>query len=412
MRATVEIASLDDEGVGSVEHEGRELLVAGTFPGDRARVEVEHSSPHGRKSWGRLVAIERPSPDRVQPVCLATGRCGGCPLGALAYPAQLAWKETHVSRLVGPSLPIFASPRPVGYRNHAKLVHGRAHGRRALGGYAPRSHELVDLAGCRVVEPVLEEVRAALLDALGSREVETAAVPHVVLRSNHAGEVLVTLVGTVPDALAELHAAHPAIVGVCANDGPRKNAIFGAGTRTLWGRGELDERVGDVTLHLSPTAFFQVNRDVAAAIYAAIDGWIPDGARVADVYSGIGGIALTLAHGREVVGVEVNAAAVADATRAAQGRARFLVADAARGLAGLGTLDALVINPPRKGVEPAVIDAIASAAPARIAYVSCNPVSLARDLTRLPAYTVESIRAYDMHPQTAHVETLVLLRRT
>ncbi|MEO6952787.1 MAG: 23S rRNA (uracil(1939)-C(5))-methyltransferase RlmD [Polyangia bacterium] len=414
MRTTVDIVDLDDEGLGRAEHEGRALLVAGALPGDRVRVEVEHTSPHGNKSWGRLLALELASPDRVQPVCPATGRCGGCPLGALAYPAQLAWKEARVARLVGPSLPMFASPRPVGYRNHAKLVFGRTGGRArdrlALGGYAPRSHELVDLAGCRVVEPVLEEVRAALLDALLARNVDPMIVPHVVLRSNHAREVLVTLVGRVPDELEALREAHPAIVGVCANDGPRGNAIFGAITRTLWGRGELDERIGDVTLHVSPTAFFQINREVAAALYAAIDAWIPAGARVADVYSGIGGIALTLAHGREVVGVEVNEAAVADATRAARGRARFIADDAARGLTTLGRVDAVVINPPRKGVERSVIDAIRAASPERIAYVSCNPVSLARDLALLPGYVVESTRAYDMHPQTAHVETLALLR--
>ena len=407
----MDITDLDDDGLGRANHADREMLVAGALPGDRVRVEVEHASPHGKRSWGRLLGLERPSPDRVAPVCPATGRCGGCPLGALAYPAQLAWKAALVERTVGPSLPIVPSPRQVGYRNHAKLVYGRAHGRLTLGGYAPRSHHLVDLAGCRVIEPVLEEVRAALLAALIERDVEPAILAYVVLRANHAGQVLVTLVGTVSDALGELHAAHPAIVGVCANDGPDGNAIFGRTTRTLWGARELDDRVGTVLLHLSSTAFFQINRDVAAAIYAAIDAWTAAGTRVADVYAGVGGIALTLAPGRDVVGVEVNAAAVADASRAARGRARFIADDAARGLGTLGTLDALVVNPPRKGVERPVVDAIEDASPAQIAYVSCNPVSLARDLALLPAYELESVRAYDMHPHTAHVETLALLRR-
>lgn len=408
MRISLTVDDLDEDGLGCGRHEGATVHVFGALPGDRALVDVEHRSPHAPRAWGRLVALERPSPDRVSPSCPATGRCGGCPLGALRDTAQLAWKATQVA---GATHPIVPSPKSLGYRNQSKLVFGRLRGAPTLGAFAPRTHQVVDITGCRVVEPVLEEVRAALLPALEDvtpydEKTHTGDLAYVLLRSNWRGEVLVTLVG--PNVPAISRAVHPAIAGVCANDGPRGNAIFGAATRVLDGAGELEERVGEVQLLLSPTAFFQVNRDVAALIYAAIDAWIAPDARVADLYAGVGGIARTLAaRGRPVVAIESNTDAVRDAQRVPSS-VRFMAGDAATSPLDI---DAIVVNPPRKGLSTELCTALNASRAGQLAYVSCDPRTLARDLGRLGAYTAERIQPYDMHPQTAHVETLALLRR-
>jgi len=406
VRVSLDVNDLDDEGLGCGQHEGATVHVFGALPGDRALVEIEHRSPHAPRAWGRLVSLERASPDRVPPSCAATGRCGGCPLGALRYAAQLAWKKVD-----GQTHPIVASPRPLAYRNQSKLVLARVRGAPVLVAFAPRTHHVVDVAGCHVVEPVLEEVRASLLPALADvtpydEKTRAGQLAYVMLRSNWRGQVLVTLVG--PDVPAIDRDAHPAIAGVCANDGPRGNAIFGPTTRVLDGAGELEEQVGDVRLLLSPTAFFQVNRDVAALVYGAIDAWIAPDARVADVYSGVGGIARTLAaRGRDVVAIEANADAVRDAQRVPSS-VRFVVGDAAGSPLDA---DAVVVNPPRKGLGQDLCTAL-NASPARqLAYVSCDPQTLARDLARLTSFTIERLQPYDMHPQTAHIETLAFLRR-
>jgi len=226
-------------------------------------------------------------------------------------------------------------------------------------------------------------------------------------------------------AAKSLRAEVPAVRGVVLHVNDASSAaIFRAGgpaDLVLDGADALAERVGDVRLRLSARAFFQINRSASARLYAeaaAAAGAAP-GRRVVDLYSGVGGIALTAAlRGAEVVGVETAAAAVADARRSAEesglaGRARFLVGDAADGLAAarrlLGRIDVLVVNPPRKGLSPASRAAVLRATPPRLVYVSCGPRSLATDLDVLvgAGYRVDGIQPFDLLPGTPHVETLV-----
>ena len=436
---TLEVTDLDDEARGVASHEGAAVHVAGAWPGETVRAELEHRSPHKPEAWARLLTVDRGCAARVAPVCPATGRCGGCPLGTLSYEAQLAYKQARLVKAVAgiegaaPG-PIVASPAPLRYRSFAKLVYGPSDAGVCLGGYAPRSHALVDLAGCQVVTPTIEAVRAALVIALRALEVvpydETSGqglLSYVALRENARGEVLGTLVGTDLDALATLAprllAAHPALVGIAGNLRARGNAIFGAETRTIAGLAELQEQVGAASLLLSPTAFFQVNRAIAARIYGDLADAIVSGIRGAtvDLYAGVGGITQTLAARgvTALVGIEVNPAAARDASRAAErGKlaARFVATDAAAGLrteAERGAIDTIIVNPPRRGLDEAVRTAISAARPAQLAYVSCDPDSLARDLAILVAggLRVRQLGAYDMHPQTAHIETLAILAR-
>ena len=430
------VVTLDDEGRGVGPLGDVMVHVPGALPGELVDVTIEHRSPHRPQAFARLRSVLHPSPSRVAPVCPATGRCGGCPLGMLDYEVQLTTKHDRAAGLLAtvPGAPplagIVRSPRAVGYRGQAKLVYGypRADAAPCLGAYAPRSHQIVDLAGCRVVEPVLDEVRRAVLSELTKRGVEphdertgTGTLAYVVLRANAAGEVLATFVGPDLDALAPLASllgAHPALVGVAANLRPQGNAIFGRTTRTLAGKSEIVERVGGIELRLSPTAFFQVNRDIATALYAEVAERMRDAAGlVVDAYAGVGGIALTLSRaGAEVLGIEVNADAVREATSAAHTLglpARFVVADAAAGLREVASVDALVVNPPRRGLDRAMLDVIADKQPRQVAYVSCDPATLTRDLRILveQGLRITHVRAFDMHPQTAHIETLAILER-
>lgn len=452
-RLGITCADLDDQGAGVGVADGTRIHVAGALPGERVAAVVEHVSPHARRAWARLVTVEAPAAARVAPACPAFGACGGCLLQHLAYPAQLTWKHNRVARAFAatPALadvqidPCVASPRPLGYRNKSKLVAARASDRAdgglVLGAYAPRTHDVVDLAGCRIAEPPLDETATALralLEQAGVRPYDeqrlTGDLRHVVLRANHAGCVLaVWVVARRLESGVELarsfRAARPEVIGVVEHENQtRGNAIFSEpgpkGERILDGAGEIEEQisVGDraVRLKLSPGAFFQANRGVAGLAYAALERAlaVTGGERVVDAYCGVGGIALTLARrAREVTGVESHAGAVADAIASAARNeirnARFLAGDAAQTLAAIDRADVVVLNPPRKGCAPAVLAEVARLAPRAIAYLSCDPETLARDLAVLASHghRPTAVTPFDMLPHTAHIETLAILTR-
>jgi 23S rRNA (uracil1939-C5)-methyltransferase len=440
-RIELECVDLDDDGAAVGACGELQVHVAGAAPGERVEAELAHRSPHRPEAWARLVRVLAPAAARVAPACAAYGACGGCVLEHLAYEAQVAWKGARLARALAPS-PVDAcvpSPQPLGYRNRSKLVYGLdEHGRAVLGAYAPRSHRLVDLVGCRVAAPPLDEVAGVLRDLLAAHAVapfdeqaRTGTLRYAVLRVNHAGAVLATLVTAArawpdgPSLARALRAARAEVVGVVQNVNPtRGNALYGADEVVLDGAATIEERVGAVRLRLSSTAFFQINRAIAERLYgdaraaAGLDRGRGGGAEVVDAYAGVGGLALTLAAGAAtVIGIEENPAAVADAQASAAlngaENARFLVGDVGARLGELARADVVVLNPPRKGCAPAVLDAVARLGPRRVLYVSCAPDTLARDLAHLAArgYAVVDVTPYDMLPQTPHVEALAVMRR-
>jgi 23S rRNA (uracil1939-C5)-methyltransferase len=444
--------ALDETGAGLAQAaSGSEQLLVhmvGVLPGERVRVRLDHLSAHrrgdAREAWAGLLEVLAPSADRVETSCPAYGACGGCTLMGLAYPAQLAWKRERVlGKLASyPALaamtvePCVPSPCILGYRNQAKYVFGRAHdsGRLVLGAFAPRSHDLVDLAGCQVVEPVLDDARQALLAVLLENSVEpfdeilrTGVLRYTVLRATAAGQVMATLVS----ARAEWPAADvvagalcqrcPAVTSVILNvNASTGNALLGEHERVLVGQASVEDTLAQVRVRLSSRSFFQANRQVASEIYRAIVAAVPDGiARAVDVYAGACGIALSLvAKAGEVVAIEENSAATQAAASflAEQGgdahRVRVMTGDAARCLADISAAGFVVLNPPRRGCSAEVIAAVVRLRPQLLAYLSCDPRTLARDLAVLAGAGAQVVRVipFDMMPHTPHVETLALVR--
>jgi 23S rRNA (uracil1939-C5)-methyltransferase len=425
---------LDPDGAGIV------FLSAGD---ETLRVHLEHVRQSVREAWGEMLAIREPSPERVAPICSVASACGACTLMPLAYPAQLVWKREQVVAQFDayPELKGIAvedcipSPRTAGYRNQAKYVYGPAHesGKLVLGAYGRRSHRIVDLAGCCLVEPVLEDARRALLAILIEGKVapfdevrRTGVLRYVVMHATGAGEVLVTLVASQPDwqdaasvALA-LARACAAVVGVVLNvNASAGNALLADQERPLWGRTTIEDSVGDVRVRLSSRSFFQVNREVATRIYQDVVALAPASiTRAVDVYAGAAGFALSLAgRSREVVAIEENPAAVQTAGAfiaelATTEHLRLVTDDAAHGLAGVDAADFVVLNPPRKGCAATVLAEVLRLRPRALAYVSCDPRTLARDLALLVrgGARIERAIPYDMMPHTPHVETLALVR--
>jgi len=449
---TVTCDDLDEEGAATGEvREGEEdvpvrVHVAGALPGETVVAAIDHRSPHRPEAWASLRELVAPSPHRRPPACRAYGPCGGCVLEHLAYEEQLNWKTARVRALAAaepalrdvPVAACVAAPRPLGYRNRSKLACARERdGALLLGAYAPRSHAMVDLVGgCRIAEPPLDDVAVVARDVLAQAGVVpydehtvTGDLRHVVLRVNHRGEVLVALItarrtwAEGPAVAAALRAARPEITGVLQNVNPsRGNAIYGAEDLLLSGAPTLEDQIDGVRLRLSPRAFLQANRDVAALAYRAIAGAARLTGRetIVDAYAGVGGIALTLApRAFAVIGIEENGAAVDDATASAAlngiAHARFVSGDVAPRLAELAQAglcpDVVVLNPPRKGCAPAVLTEVVRLAPRTILYLSCDPATLARDLGWLAAhgFPTRSLTPFDMLPHTPHIEVLAVV---
>ena len=293
----------------------------------------------------------------------------------------------------------------------------------------------MDLSGCTVIEPALDDVTRVLRELLETFAVApyderrlAGSLRYVVLRANARREVLVTLVIVADSffpvgvAIAQaLRDRRPNVVGVVANVNPtRGNAIYGADERTLAGSPVIEDELGGVRLRVSSRAFFQANRQVAEAAYAAIAraARLTGRERVVDAYAGVGGIALTLApRALSVVGIEEHASAVADAVASAAlndaRNARFVVGDVAGELQRLEAADVIVLNPPRKGCARAVLERSAALGARTIAYLSCAPETLMRDLAILAGlgYRTDVMTPFDMLPHTPHLEALAILER-
>lgn len=434
---------LDDAGHGVGVADDVRVHVADLLPSEMAEIEIDHVSPHRPEAWGHIETRTGPtSADRVRPACPAFGACGGCAWQALAYPAQLARKRARVrAALAGLAEleSIVPSPTELGYRNKGKYVIAAApNDRTILGAYQPRTHRVVDTAGCRVVEPVIDRLARLIAERFTASGLPphdeqhgTGVLRHAVIRTSAAGQALICVITTSaarPSELlpiAEALATDPDVAGVswAVNDRPG-GAIFdtrAAPPTTLAGVATVPEPLFGAEVALDATSFFQINRAQAHRMYAALAELTGAGehTRAIDLYCGVGGIAFALAAaGATVIGIELHAPAVAaanDAARAAglETRVQFRTGRAADLAALAANADLLVVNPPRKGLDAETRAAIVALAPPMLAYVSCNPESLARDLGVLSeaGYAVARARAYDLMPGTAQVETLVICRR-
>jgi 23S rRNA (uracil1939-C5)-methyltransferase len=418
--------------------QGRPVTVVGGLEGERVEATLIHVSGRGR----RFARVERVlgarSPDRVPSPCPHFLRCGGCDLLHVSAPRVAQMKAEHVAatlRAAGVEAdvaPLAAAPRGDGYRALAKLVVGPGG---ALGAYAAYSHDVVDLAGCRVHAPVLEAIAAEVRAAIAAEPALAAGLRYVVLRgaildATPARRVVVTLVAWTADApvvralgLALGARADVARVVLHVNAQPGDALLDHAqADEVLVHHAWPEERLGDVVQSLESGAFAQVNPAMAARLYAEAVAWADArGRRALDLYAGSGGLTLTLlAQGAaHVTAVERVPAATAALARAAERlgveptRLDVATADVAAWLAaGDAPLpERVIVNPPRRGLGPEVTARLVARGLDTLVYVSCAPDSLARDLAALGP--LEAVRAapFDLFPGTRHVETIVFARR-
>jgi 23S rRNA (uracil747-C5)-methyltransferase len=363
------------------------------------------------------------------------GACRSCTLMGTPYEAQLAGKLAHAREMLAawPEaewLPPVAS-RPEGFRNKAKMVVGGTVERPTLGILDAR-HRGVDLTGCGVLAGGLRAAFppiAAFITRAGLTPYDVPArrgeLKHVLLTESPAGELMLRFVlrstealGRIRTHLPTLLADLPQLAVATVNLLPEHKAVLeGDEELPLTTNQTLAMPLGEVVLYLRPGSFFQTNTAIAGALYAQAREWLDEvtPASVWDLYCGVGGFALHVAApGRRVHGIETSAAAVESARQSAAeaglADVTFAVGDATA-LTAADVPDAVIVNPPRRGLGDPLCATLEASGVATIIYSSCNAVTLARDLAAMPAYLPRRIRLFDMFPQTGHYEAMVLLTR-
>ncbi|MBE9040246.1 23S rRNA (uracil(1939)-C(5))-methyltransferase RlmD [Oscillatoriales cyanobacterium LEGE 11467] len=447
----VVIEDLTDTGDGVGRWNDRVVFVPDTVPGDRVLVRLVRVKR--QYANGKLHELLDESPHRQRPNCIVADKCGGCQWQQIRYDCQLEAKRRQVTqtlaRIGGMSEPpIDSLPVPsdeLGYRNKATYPLARSsQGRVQAGYYQKGSHKLVNLNQCPVQDPRLDPLLAQVKQDIDTQgwsiynEAENRGkLRHLSLRiGRRTGEILLTLVSRsqklsgLEEQATQWMERYPKLVGVCLNvNSDRTNRILGSQTRCVAGRPFLHEKFGGLTFQLRSDTFFQVNTEAAEALLQAIaEEWQLTGDEVLlDAYCGIGTFTLPLAtRVRQVIGLESQPSAVEQAQQNAtlneidnvtfhQGKVKTWLKGYLDGeIDCTDPIDRVLLDPPRSGCDGAVIESLLQLRPQRIAYISCKPATLARDLKLLTsdgAYRVRQVKLADFFPQTAHVECAAFLER-
>ena len=440
---TLEITGYTAEGMGVARWEGRVVFIPGTILGERWEVQLLKVKTN--VAWGRAVRLLAPSPERVELDCPLAGRCGGCQYRHMTYEEELRAKRQRVqdalTRVGGVSLElpqVLGAENPLRYRNKVQFPVAQEKRGLAVGYYRSRSHDVLDVDDCLLQPETVTTLRRAFKGWMERYRVPAydegtcqGLIRHLYVRTNQAGEALCCVVanGTrlphAPELVQSLRQAAPTLAGLVLNTNTKDtNVILGPNYRTIWGRDFLEERLCGMTFRLSVPSFFQINRAQTERLYTqALEfAGLTGQETVLDLYCGIGTISLALAQrAGQVIGAEIVPEAVQDAqanaARNQVSNARFLCGDAGEAafqLAAEGVRPQVIcVDPPRKGLAPEVPEILASMAPERIVYVSCDPATLARDVKRFGelGYPAVKSQAVDLFPRTAHVETVVLLSK-
>jgi 23S rRNA (uracil1939-C5)-methyltransferase len=430
------IDSLAFGGNGVARADGYVVFVQGAVPGDRVRAVLTKR----KKAYGEARTIEllEPSPERIEPVADHPG----APWQVLPYERQLAVKAEQVDdalrrigRLDGYELePIVPAVEQWRYRNKLEYSFGTGpEGELVCGFHAPGSWEtilhiedclLASERGNELRRAVLAWCRAQGLDAY-DRRAQSGFLRNLVVREGRrTGQFQVRLVTSEGELDTDALRAAIQVHSLLWTQVPGVAEVSSGPTEIVDGSPTFDEELGELSLRISPDAFFQTNTEMAeqlyavAAEYAGLQGW----ERVYDLFCGIGTIGLSLApRAGELFGLEIVEEAVADAIANARlnqiANAQFFAGDVRTSMRELveraGRPDVVAIDPPRAGLSQKVVRRIIEAAPRRIVYVSCNPTTLAPNAAQLveAGYTLRRVRPVDMFPQTPHIECVALLER-
>lgn len=440
---TIKRLGINGEGIGYFKR--KITFIPGALPGEEVVAEITHVSE--RFLNAKIHQFRKKSPARVQPKDPQFGRVGGIELEDLAYPEQLKFKQDVIVQSlekfkpagyknyqIKPSLGMKV---PYYYRNKAQFQVREINRRVMAGLFAPNSHKLIDLKTFATQTDLTMKVMRKLVALIQQFEIpvynekkNTGCIKTLVLRQSFAtDEIQVTFVTNTPQIprlntlLNAMTRQLPEVTSIVQNINPgRTSLIWGDETKVIAGNETITEEINGRKYELSARAFFQLNPTQTAKLYQLAGDALElnDQDTLVDAYCGVGTIGIALADQVKAVrGMDITPASIEDAKKNAAlnnvtnvtyevGKAEDLLP---KWLKEGFKPTALVVDPPRTGLDDKLIAAILENQPKKFVYVSCNPSTMARDLVRLTEkYSVEWIKPVDMFPQTARVEAVVKLK--
>lgn len=440
----IEITGFSSEGSGVGHHNGQAVFIQGAAKGDTVECIIIKSKKN--YAIGKIQSIIKASNDRIIPDCNAFPRCGGCVYRHISYQAELKQKQQRIADALERLGHLSVSPEeivgcdsPDRYRNKAQYPVAMSNGRLLTGFYAPFSHRVIDCKNC-LLQP---EEFASILKSISKwaekykipvydEQTEKGLLRHIYIRKGfETGEIMVCLVINgekifKTNELAEmLKICCPEIKTILLNHNTEDtNVVLGKKNTLIYGDGYIEDVLCGKRFRISPLSFYQVNHDQAQLLYEKVDEFAitEDTRNVVDLYCGAGTIGLSLADRVDkVIGVEIIPEAINDAKFNAKlngiSNAEFICGDASLAAKELKNNnirpDTVIVDPPRKGCDRELLNTVSEMSPKRIVYVSCDPGTLARDLSVLEelGYKTEKVCPYDLFPRTVHVECVCLLTK-
>ncbi|MGU8133299.1 23S rRNA (uracil(1939)-C(5))-methyltransferase RlmD [Clostridium perfringens] len=435
----------EGEGIAKIDNK-YPIFIEGALKGEKVKVRIVKVNKNF--AYGKLMEVLEASEERVNPPCAIYKRCGGCKLQHASYKAQLDFKWDRVKDCVSkigkldPSIVKYplGMENPWRYRNKVQLPIGLINGEVKIGFFAPRSHDIIDMESCLIQDEIGDKVVKLTREWIEKFNIrpynvdgeydEKGIVRHIMIRrgftTNEVMVVLVTNGENLPhkEEFVDLMVKNiPGIKSVIQNINSKKtNVILGLESKTLWGEYTISDYIGDFRFNISPLSFFQVNPIQTEVLYGKALEYanLTGNEEVFDAYCGTGTITLFLSQkAKKVYGVEIIPQAIDNAWINAKenkvenveffvGESEVVIPD----LINKGVkADVVVVDPPRKGCDKKLLDAITNIDAKKIVYVSCDPSTLGRDLKVLEenGYKTLEVQPVDMFPNTAHIENVALL---
>ena len=428
------------EGKGVAKVDGYPIFVEGGITGETALVKLDRVEK--KYAFGRITELLIPSQDRVHVKSKDLALNSTIPLQHVSYSRQLElktkivedafkkdpmFKNVLVNHIIG-------AENEWHYRNKTQVPVRKVDDAMEIGVFKHNSHQLIPVNNFKINALGIDEIVVGIRDILVEfnekpydARINTGNIRHIIVRhGQNTGEVMVILVTRSKSLFPQskivpaIAALSDNIVSIVHNVNPLKTAaIMGPESKVVYGKDTFKEVILDNTYEVTAESFLQVNTPQAEVLYQTLlDTLQLDGTEVVlDAYSGIGTISLSLAQrAKEVVGIEIVEEAVIVAVKNAEinevSNISFIAGDVIEGIKELSLKpDVVVVDPPRKGLETSFIDDVIALSPEKIAYVSCNPATLVRDLKPFVSagYNIDSVQPVDMFPQTTHIESIVLL---
>jgi len=442
----LDIISIGYEGEGIAKIEGYPIFIEGAILGEKVKVLIVKVKKN--YAYGKLIEVIEPSLERIEPKCSIYKRCGGCTVQHMSYKKQLDYKFERVkdciTKIGGLSEDLVKYPigmnNPERYRNKVQLPVGMVKGELNIGFYAKRSHNIIDLDTCLIQDKVADRVTNLARQWMLKYNIQPASIDgvfnkkglirHIMIRKGFTtNEVMVVLVSTkekvpyINEFINEIVDKIDGIKSIVLNvNKENTNVILGQECITLWGEDTITDYIDNFKFNISPLSFFQVNPVQTEKLYSkALEyAGLTGEETVFDAYCGTGTITLFLSQkAKKVYGVEIIEPAIINARENARinniENAEFFVGKSEEVIPELiekGIVpEVIVVDPPRKGCDIKLLEAIGKAKPNKVVYVSCDPSTLARDLKILEeqGYKTKEVQPVDMFPMTSHIENVTLL---